>query len=179
MNGVNTKLFNLAKLDINLTLGAARKKFGISATNSTDVPDVHACLNGFLPASFLVHLLETMNRGGATPTITPKEMHVFLHVLFLIHRHKCSATDLFNELKHGAHSLYGQHPELHGGDVIFSRCINGLSFNPNSEHRGLEWNESQTLDPTIDVAARGMPSQVMLCFLFNKFNTHIIKFNIH
>jgi hypothetical protein len=60
VNGVNTKLFNLAKLDINLTLGAARKKFGISATNATDVPDIHACLNALLPASFLVHLLESM-----------------------------------------------------------------------------------------------------------------------
>ena len=148
----------MAQKDISLTLSAARNKMCIGAT---DVPDIQACLNTLLPPTFLVHLLDVMNRGTTTTTrLTTQDIQVFLHVLLLLHRHRCSLSDLFSELKHGANSLYGLHPELVGADVIFTRCLNGLSFSPNTEHRGLEWNESQTLDPTIADAAKGMPSAI-------------------
>lgn len=153
MNGVHSKLFALTKEDIGLTLDAARAKLGIDAA---EIPDIQACLNLFLPSTFLAHMFDAMNRPYQTSAtkITSHDMQVFLHILLLLHVYRCSPTTLFAELKHGANSLYGQHPELAGGEVIFSRCLNGLSYAVNSEHRGLEWNESQMLDSTIADGAR-------------------------
>ena len=99
---------------------------------------------------------EAMNRPyqHSANKITCDDMQKFVHIILLLHLYRCSPGALFAELKQGENSLYGQHPELAGGEAVFTRCLHGLSYAVNSEHRGLEWNESQMLDTTIADGAR-------------------------
>jgi len=162
VNGVKNKLFNLAKKDIDLTMSATRAKLGITAAVK---PDMQACLNLLLPSPFLAFMLDAMNRPqNSGAKLTPSHATVFLNVVLNLHLYRCSPGTLFAELAYGANSLYGLHPELVGAEVIFTRCLDGLSFVLNSEHRGLEWAESQTFDSTIHDAAKSKS----FCVLCNK-----------
>ena len=160
VNGVKSKLFNMAKKDIVLTMAATRAKLGITAAVN---PDMQACLNLLLPFPFVAFMLDAMNRPqNSGPKLTPSHATVFLNVVLNLHHYRCSPGTLFAELAYGANSLYGLHPELVGAEVIFTRCLDGLSFVLNSEHRGLEWAESQTFDSTIHDAAKSK-SFCVLC----------------
>ena len=114
INGTENKLFSSSLKDIRLTLDAARAK--MPSVPKGTVPGVDACLIALLTGPFLAHLLDALNRPVGkipnTKSVLPQDVHVFLNVLFLLHRHKCSPEDFFKELGFGAKSQYGTHPEL-------------------------------------------------------------------
>ena len=162
-----------------LTMAATRHQLTIGAAA---IPDIHDCFNLLLPTAFLAHMLEAMNRGQKTGPITPAHATTFMNGVLNVHLYRCSPETLFAELGHGASSLYGQHPELHGAEVIFKRCLDGLSFAPNSEHRGIEWSESQSFDPTIHDAAKCKSCLIRVCMRLlhhlrnHKFTNVIVYF---
>ena len=180
VNGVQKKMFCKAKEDIELTLDAARYKLGVP---TTAILDLQQCLNMLLPLPYVAFMVDAMNRpqNSGSPTITFSDATVFFNVILNVHLYRCSPGTLFAELAYGPTSLYGVHPELVGAEEIFARCLNGLSFAPNSEHRGLEWAESQTFDSTLHDAAKCKSSsssaitksQMILYFLYSNNLTHI------
>ena len=153
VNGVQRKMFCLAKEDIELTLVAARYKLGVPATA---IPDLKQCLNLLLPLPYVAFMVDAMNRplNSGSPTITFSDATIFFNVILNVHLYRCSPGTLFAELALGASSLYGVHPELVGAEAIFARCVDGLSFDINSKHRGPEWAESQMFDSTFHDAAK-------------------------
>ena len=167
INGAHDKLFKLAVDDITLTLDAARAKMKIGP----DVfPDNGACFNLMLPAPFLVLLLEAINRSDDVP-VNAQELEDFFNILLLLSRYRCSPSDFFSELKHGPKSQFGIHENLAGSEKMFSRCLQGLSFASNTEHRGNQWAESQTFDHNIADAAKGKLTYVL--FIVYSFNTYL------
>ena len=137
------------------------------------VPDIKACLNGMLPQPFLAQLLEAMNRGGpaSAVTITAGDLESFINIYLFLCRYRCSPGDFFDEIDRGVESQYGPHPNLAGLEDLFTRCLEGLAFASNAEHRGMEWAESQTFDRSISDAAKGMLINVSLFMYF--FNAHL------
>ena len=175
-NGVHDKLFKLAVNDITLTLDAARAKMKIGPDVS---PDIGACFNLMLPAPFLALLLEAINRPSCNDApVNPGQLEDFFNILLLLSRYRCSPSDFFSELKHGAESQFGPHENLAGSEKMFSRCMQGLSFASNAEHRGNEWAESQTFDHNIADAAKGILSYDVP-FIVYLFNTYLQRNSNH
>ena len=179
-NGVHDKLFKLAVNDITLTLDAARAKMKIGPDVS---PDIGACFNFMLPAPFLALLLKAINSPSCNDVpVNAGQLEDFFNILLLLSRYRCSPSDFFSELKHGAESQFGPHENLAGSEKMFSRCMQGLSFASNAEHRGNEWAESQMFDHNIADAAKGILSYVpFIVYLFNTYlqrNSNHYCFNV-
>ena len=187
INGTEKKLFSSSLKDIRLTLDAARAK--MPSVPKGTVPGVDACLNALLTGPFLAHLLDALNRPVGkipnTKSVLPQDVNVFLNVLFLLHRHKCSPEDFFKELGFGAKSQYGTHPELPPDSKdIFLRCLNGLSYTHTKEHRGTKWAESQVFFSTLADAAKSKSvySKLFILFVFTFFyiiSRHIYIFTFY
>ena len=157
-------LFKNAVDDINLTIDSARAKMKIGPEA---VPDIAACFNLLLLAQFLTLLLEAINRppGNDVP-FDAGNLEDCFNILLLTSRYRCSPSDFFSEVKHGAESQYGPHEKLAGLENMFSRFLQGLSYASNTEHRGNQWAESQTFDHNIADAAKGILSFFAIYFVF-------------
>lgn len=176
INGVHDQLFKAAIDDIKLTFDAARANMHIGPDT---VPDIKECVNLLLPQPFLAQLIETMNRGcSATDTpITAGDLESFINIYLFLCRYRCSPDDFFNEVDYGVESQYGPHPDLVGLQGLFTRCLEGLAFASNAEHRGMQWAESQTFDHSIADAAKGMLNIVSFFMYFS--NAHLQHISYH
>ncbi len=157
-----------------MSLDAARAKIPFAVKGK--VPVLEACLNALLTGPFLAHLLDALNRPvgkvANSKKVAPQEVNVFLNILFLLHRYRCSPEDFFKELSFGEKSQYGTHPELPPDSKdIFMRCLNGLSYTHTEEHRGTKWAESQVFDSTLADAAKSKSvySKLFILFLLTFF----------
>ena len=126
-------------------------------------PTLEACFNLLLPGTFLTHLLDAINRAFNKPPlrlVTPTELQTFFNVLLILHVHRCSPEMLFAELR----------DEVPGEGIFcssklravwikndaenaFKRCLRGISYMCNKEERKSSWQETQTFDGVIHVAA--------------------------
>ena len=178
INGAHDKLFKQALDDIILTIDKARTRMRIGPEV---VPDIGACFNLMLPAPFLTILLEAINRPNTSDDVPVNtgQLEDFFNIFLLLSRYRCSPTDFFSKLKHGTESQFGPHENHAVSENDFARCLHGLSFACNTEHRGNRWAESQTFDHTIADAAKGILSTasciMYLLYLFNVYFQRILN----
>jgi hypothetical protein len=127
INGVKARMLENAKNDIRETLAKARRKLRLSAEDSPD--DLNSIINIFLRSSFLVKLLENINRAftvdGNTNdgALTMTELQECLRILFALHYYKCSANMLFSV---EAKLMYSFTANV--GYNVYKRFIKGLSY---------------------------------------------------
>ena len=124
VNGAQTKLLSAATEDMLLTLQKAQEKLNIA---DGVVPELNECFNLMLPPTFVMQLMTAINRAFVKEPlkkVTTKDIGTFFTIMLLLHRHRCSPTELFRELKHADKSQFGIHPELVEADEdLFKRVL--------------------------------------------------------
>jgi hypothetical protein len=156
INGVKAKLLENAKNDIKATLSKARQHMNMNSYEKPD--DLNRVINMFLHSSYLLKLLECINRpfvGGVG--LTMEQLQECLRVLFALHVYRCSAEMFFVK----GRRLYAA--PLNIDYSTYKRFVKGISYSVRGETHDSTWNESQTYDSKITEAAKGTAILMLLC----------------
>jgi|LauGreDrversion4_2_1035121.scaffolds.fasta_scaffold85362_3 hypothetical protein len=167
INGVKAKMLQNAKADIKETLSKARGALNLYGEETPN--DLNRVINMFLHSSYLLKLLDSINRPFVGDSgINMEQLQECIRVLFALHFYKCSAEMFFVE----GRTFYGEGRSLYGCPVnidynTYKRFVKGISYSAREETHGSTWNESQTYDSSITTAAKGIKSIILILFVFD------------